>query len=182
MANTSQTIALVLSSVVFILAVVTPAQAATFTEIDFDAGQALSEAQGPIAISSGVEIEGSLFSPRDVDLYQLQLDLDASIKVSANSETSDLNLYLFDEAGRGIKSAASKLSFSGAAGDTFYLGVNGTAALNEQEAVLLDPTRPNCVGSGTLGGWTVPDVAIQVVIPYAIAFEVQSIELMTNER
>ena len=167
MANHTSKIALVLGTVV-VLATGYPTQAATFTETDFDTGQLIPEAQGAIAISRGDRLEGSLFSPRDVDLYQLQLD-EATVQASVSSESSDLNLFLFDATGRGIKSGVNELSLKGA-GETVYLGVNGMAALNEQEEILLDPTIPD-VGSGTLGGWSVPDVAIQVVIPYTITFE-----------
>ncbi len=145
------------------------AQAATFTEIG-DAGDLIPDAQGPVIIPTFDTIEGTLVSTGDIDLYQLQLGFDADVTIASSGEDLFLeDLFLFDQIGQGLGTALNELSFSGLEGEIFYLGVNGTVALNEIGETILDPSTPSFVGSGTLTSWESPGLVLPVEIPYQVS-------------
>ena len=161
-----------LSAVSIIVTVLMPgrestAQAATFTEIG-DAGELISDAQGPVIIptfDTFDTIEGTFLDTGDIDLYQLQLGFDADVTITSFGE----DLFLFDQIGRGLGTASNELSFSGVAGEIFYLGVNGTVALNEIGGTILDPSTPSFIGLGTLTSWEDPGIVLPVVLPYQVS-------------
>lgn len=146
------------------------AQAATFTEIGFDTGELIPDSQGPVIIPTFDIIEGTLFNGGDIDLYQLQLSFDADVIVSSDEDLISSNqLFLFNQIGEGLGTALNELSFSGLEGEIFYLGINGTVALNETGETILDPSIPSFVGSGILTSWEDPGDVAQVVIPYQVS-------------
>ena len=143
------------------------AQAATFTEIG-EAGELIPDAQGPVIIPQFDTIEGIFPSTIDIDLYQLQLDFDADVTIGFGGD-----LFLFDEIGRGLGTGSNELSFSGVAGEIFYLGVNGSVALNANADPILDPSMPGFVGPGTLASWE-NRIGLPVVLPYQVSLTATS--------
>lgn len=143
-------------------------RAATFTEVD-DAGELIPDAQGPVTIPQFDTIEGTLIDGGEIDLYQLQLDFDGNFTI-VSLDLADLGqLFLFDEMGRGLGTGLNELSFSGVAGEIFYLGINGVVALNELGLPILDPSMPDFIGSGFLTSWEGLMVVPPAIFPYEIS-------------
>lgn len=150
----------------------------TFIE-DVDAGHLISSAQGPIAVPTIDSIVGSLFSPADIDLYQLESERQAFFKfrVAQNpllsvSSLSSLSLFLFDEMGKGLAAGIGEVGFNFAENETFYLGIsNGLNPLNSAGEVLLSPEGE--VNTGTLTGWQDPGIVIPIFTYYKIAIEIE---------
>ncbi|UKO97208.1 hypothetical protein [Nostoc sp. UHCC 0870] len=147
------------------------AQAATYIG-EIGAGN-LIPGSGPVTIPAFNTIEGILRNGGDINLYQLQLGFDGKVDV-ASFEPS-LNLFLFDKSGQGLATGFSKLSFSGVKDDIFYLGINGSVALNASGDPILDPSVPNFIGSGTLTSWKDPGIATQALINYRISLTAKPI-------
>ncbi len=156
--------AVITTGIILTLEIENKAQAATFTEIGLDAGELIPQAQGPVTIPLFDTIEGSLLDTGDIDLYELRLDFDADVTIDLGGD-----LFLFDEIGRGLRTGSNQLSFSGVAGEIFYLGVNGTVALNANGETILDPSIPDFVGSGTLTSWVNPGIVLPVITPYQVS-------------
>ncbi|MCG6135129.1 MAG: hypothetical protein MET45_10760 [Nostoc sp. LLA-1] len=131
------------------------------------------------------KIEGTLFNSGDINLYELQLGFDGKLTVESfdvgqiidfsnpsitETLTPSFNLFLFDQDGQGLATAFSKLNFSGVKDEIFYLAINGTVALNESEEPILDPFRPNFIGSGSLASWQNPGGVLQALRNYQISF------------
>jgi hypothetical protein len=164
------------------------AQAATYIG-EIGAGN-LIPGSGPVTIPPFNTIEGILRNGGDINLYQLQLGFDGKVYVesfvvqeSFNSvdfssnviKEPSLNLFLFDKSGQGLATGFSKLSFSGVKDDIFYLGINGSVALNASGDPILDPSVPDFIGSGTLTSWKDPGIATQALINYQISLTAKPI-------
>jgi len=155
------------------------ASESTFIEDD-DAGHLISSAQGPIAVPMIDTIEGSLFSPADIDLYKIESEHQAFFKfiVAQNpllsvSSLSSLSLFLFDEMGKGIAAGIGEVGFNFSENETFYLGISdGLNPLNSAGEVLLSPEGE--VNTGTLTGWQDPGLVIPIFTHYKIAIEIET--------
>ncbi|MEQ9232857.1 hypothetical protein [Coleofasciculus sp. E2-BRE-01] len=155
------------------------ASESTFIEDD-DAGQLISSAQGLIAVPMIDTIEGSLFSPADIDLYQLESERQAFLKFSVAqnpllsvSSLSSLSLFLFDEMGKGLAAGIGEVGFNFSENETFYLGISdGLNPLNDAGEVLLSPEGE--VNTGTLTGWQDPGIVIPIFTHYKIAIEIET--------
>lgn len=158
------------------------ASESTFIE-DVDTGQLISSAQGPISVPTIDTIEGSLFSPADIDLYQLESERQAFLKfrvvqnpllsVSSVSSVSSLSLFLFDAMGKGLAAGIGEVGFNFAENETFYLGISdGLNPLNSAGEVLLSPEGE--VYTGTLTGWQEPGIVIPIFTHYKIAIEIET--------
>lgn len=155
------------------------ASESTFIEDD-DAGQLISSAQGPIAVPMINIIEGSLFSPADIDLYQLESERQAFFKFSVAqnpllsvSSLSSLSLFLFDEMGKGLAAGIGEVGLNFSENQTFYLGISdGLNPLNDAGEVLLSPEGE--VNTGTLTGWQDPGIVIPIFTHYKIAIEIET--------
>ena len=151
----------------------------TFIE-DVDAGQLISSAQGPIAVPMIDAIEGSLFSPADIDLYQLESERQAFLKFSVAqnpllsvSSLSSLSLFLFDEMGKGLAAGIGEVGFNFSENQTFYLGISdGLNPLNSAGEVLLSPEGE--VNTGALTGWQDPGIVIPIFTHYKIVIEIET--------
>ena len=151
----------------------------TFIE-DVDTGQLISSAQGPILVPDIDTIEGSLFSPADIDLYQLESKHQAFFKFSVAqnplfsvSFLSSLSLFLFDEMGKGLAAGIGEVGFNFSENETFYLGISdGLNPLNSAGEVLLSPDGE--VNTGTLTDWQNPGLVIPLFIHYKIAIEIET--------
>ena len=161
--------AVITTGIILTLEIENKAQAATFTEIGLDAGELIPDAQGSVIIPLFDTIEGELLDTGDIDLYQLRLDFDADVTIGFGGD-----LFLFDEIGRGLGTGSNELRFSGVAGEIFYLGVNGTVALNANGEPILDPSIPDFVGSGILTSWVDSGIVLPVVIPYQVSLTATS--------
>ena len=103
-----------------------------------DAGANISEAAGIVSIPEFNKIEGS--SPTgagDVDIYELQLESDATVIVENDGEYGPI--ALLDSQGDVLSSperSDETLSFDGEAGETFFLRLSYVMArsLNRQLA------------------------------------------------
>ncbi|MEQ9484915.1 hypothetical protein [Coleofasciculus sp. F4-SAH-05] len=159
------------------------ASESTFIEDD-DAGQLISSAQGPIVVPAINTIEGSLFNPSDIDLYQIESERQAFLKFSVAqnplfsvSFLSSLSLFLFDETGQGLAAGIGEIGFNFSENQTLYLGISdGLNPLNSDGEVLLSPEGE--VNTGTLAGWQEPGIVIPLFIHYriAIAIEIQPVD------
>lgn len=155
------------------------ASESTFIE-DVDTGQLISSAQGSIAVPTIDTIEGSLFSPADIDLYQLESERQAFFKfrvvqnpLLSVSSLSSLSMFLFDEMGKGLAAGIGEVGFNFAENETFYLGISdGLNPLNSAGEVLLSPEGE--VYTGTLTGWQDPGLVIPVFTHYKIAIEIET--------
>jgi len=151
----------------------------TFIE-DVDAGDLISSAQGPITVPTIDTIEGNLFSPADIDLYQLESERQAFFKFSVAqnpllsvSSLSSLSLFLFDEMGKGLAVGIGNVGFNFPENETFYLGISdGLNPLNSAGEVLLSPEGE--VNTGTLTGWQDPGIVIPIFTHYKIAIEIET--------
>ncbi|MEQ8381443.1 MAG: hypothetical protein RH949_03615 [Coleofasciculus sp. A1-SPW-01] len=151
----------------------------TFIEDD-DAGHLISSAQGPIAVPTINTIEGSLFNPADIDLYQLESERQAFLKFSVAqnpllsvSSLSSLSLFLFDEMGKGLAAGIGEVGFNVSENETLYLGISdGLNPLNSAGEVLLSPEGE--VNTGTLTGWQDPRIVIPIFTHYKIAIEIET--------
>jgi len=152
------------------------ASESTFIEDD-DAGQLISSAQGPITVPTIDTIEGSLFSPADIDLYQLESERQAFFKFSVAQNpllsVSSLSLFLFDEMGKGLAAGIGEVGFNFPENERFYLGISdGLNPLNSAGEVLLSPEGE--VNTGTLTGWQDPGIVIPIFTHYKIAIEIET--------
>ncbi|MFP5272257.1 hypothetical protein [Coleofasciculus sp.] len=155
------------------------ASESTFIE-DVDTGQLISSAQGPIAVPTIDTIEGSLFSPADIDLYQLESERQAFFKfrvvqnpLLSVSSLSSLSMFLFDAMGKGLAAGIGEVGFNFAENETFYLGISdGLNPLNSAGEVLLSPEGE--VYTGTLTGWQAPGLVIPIFTHYKIAIETET--------
>lgn len=152
------------------------ASESTFIEDD-DAGHLIPSAQGPIAVPTIDTIEGSLFSPADIDLYQLESECQAFFKFSVAENlllsVSSLSLFLFDEMGKGLAAGIGEVGFNFSENETFYLGISdGLNPLNSAGEVLLSPEGE--VNTGTLTGWQDPGLVIPIFTHYKIAIEIET--------
>ncbi|MEQ8996581.1 MAG: hypothetical protein RID53_08775 [Coleofasciculus sp. B1-GNL1-01] len=155
------------------------ASKSTFIE-DVDAGHLISSAQGPIAVPTINTIEGSLFSPADIDLYQLESERQAYLKFSVAQNPllsvlslSSLSLFLFDEMGKGLAAGIGEVGFNFSENETFYLGISdGLNPLNSAGEVLLSPEGE--VNTGTLTGWQDPGIVIPIFTHYNIVIEIET--------
>ncbi len=154
-------------AILFTPALGNSALAVTFTEAG-EVGELIPDSQGPVLIPPITTIEGSLIDGGDIDLYELELAFDADVTIDAD-DFLGANLFLFDEIGQGLQTSFDELSFSGEAGDTFFLGINGTVALNAHGEPILDPSNPDFIGSGTLTSWVDPGIVVTVIIPYEVS-------------
>lgn len=151
----------------------------TFVE-DADAGQLISSAQGPIIVPSINMIEGSLFNPADIDLYQVESERQAFLKFSVAQNSllplsflSSLYLFLFDEMGKGLAAGIGEVGFNFSENERFYLGISdGLNPLNDAGEVLLSPEGE--VNTGTLAGWQNPGIVIPLLVHYTIAIEIET--------
>ncbi|MGJ5633226.1 hypothetical protein [Nostoc sp. CALU 1950] len=203
-----------ISTLTIIWTILTPGiestvQAATYIEESGDGN--LIPGDGPVNIPTFHKIEGILNNGGDIDLYQLQLDLDANVTVesfvvqqlistspifpsTATLESSglqpifsfpdvsgtatltpSLNFFLFDKNGKGLGTGFSKLSFSGVKDEIFYLGINGSVALNTSGDPILDPSVPDFIGTGSLTSWQDPGLATQAIINYQVSLTATSV-------
>ena len=89
-----------------------------------DAGESIAEAEGIVFIPEFDKIEGNLFDGGDYDFYELQLDSDVEVNVESSLSRP---VILFNSQENIVSPGDdNKLSFSGEAGDTFFLQVGQT--------------------------------------------------------
>lgn len=165
----------------FMMALPVVATAANFVEV-IPAGNSLSTA---ILVPGGTDrVLGSISQAGEVDLYKFYLAVGGLRTITANSETLDMNLHLFNAAGNPLGANDdissvnfnSQLTFSLLPGFYFVaVGENNTYALDaignriqDNDPDLLEPEKLGVIDAiGVLAGW---DAGGQLTGDYEILF------------
>lgn len=127
----------------------------------FDVGSFFDSAAGPLTLPQIDTIRGTSINGLDIDFYQLSL-VESFADISVSLAGGRRGLHLFNDERQFLSpiEPVSDLSFSGEAGDTFFLAVDGVFPL-----VSATPTS-------TLLGWDVEGrQAIQDVVEYEVTLQ-----------
>lgn len=127
----------------------------------FDVGNFFDSAAGPLPVPQIDTIRGTSISGLDIDFYQLSLT-DSFSDISVTVAGGRRGINLFNDAGQFLSPVepVRDLSFSGEAGDTFFLAVDGAFPVVSDRSPL------------TLLGWDIGGrAAIQDVIGYEVSLQ-----------
>ena len=173
------------------LTLTTTASALTWNEVG-DSGQLISTAQVTVGSGPLTEINGSIYDPMDVDLYEIFINDPAAFSGSMDwpigtTDFVDAQLFLFDAVGVGVAfnddSAGPDFRPEIPPGSAvqptvpgiYYLGISAFDNMPVSSGGLIfttsldEPTGPDGPGAAfPLNGWTGANLNVESFGPYSI--------------